>query len=312
MSLMNISESIKDIGKFTVEKLSRFKIPPYPKYYSQTFVDLLYERGNEELVEFFNKNPHYFFYDPRAEDMLQDALFIARDSVNTFEDCNENLQSISSQQVVELEKYDINSDVNSEELVSVFKNFQEKISDHMQDSKKHIQELKEKIESLENGVNLNPVTKIPNGVEFQKYMQDVFRAKSDRELDLYLVAICADNFKKISSSYGRLAGDKTIFYLSTLLKNSLRSGTRIYHIKHDEFYVVLNRIKKEQSISMVQRVIQEVAKSKLFYKGNNITLTVSSGVVKHNKNDDMQSILDRLNRTLNEAKKTGNCYKEEI
>ncbi len=312
MGNASVLESVKQLGKTTIEKLDKLKIPPYPKYYSETFIDLLYDSDDEELISFFKDNPRYLQENKSIENLLKNSLFVARDSVYRFENSNENLKIISNEQGIELEQFGEEVDSKTQELFNILKKFQNKISEQMVDSDKHIFELRSRIENLENGVNINPLTKMPNLVEFEKDMQVMFNRGMKENLDMFLISIDADNFNSICSTFGRLAGDKTIIYLSTLLRNSLRNGTKVYHVDYDEFYILLNRIEREQSIRIINRIIAEVSKSKLFYKGNNINLTISAGITQHKQKDNITTIMKRVKNAIKKAKQKGNCFEEEL
>jgi len=127
---------------------------------------------------------------------------------------------------------------------------------------------------------------------------------------MHLVMFDADDFKKINDSFGHIAGDKTLIFLSKLIQNSLRRGTRIYRYGGEEFVVILNRTSLEEALSVVDRIIKETCDSKLLYKGHDIHLTLSAGLASHTQDISADELIEKADKALYEAKKSGkNCFR---
>jgi len=65
---------------------------------------------------------------------------------------------------------------------------------------------------------------------------------------MQLIIFDADDFKKINDTFGHVAGDKTLIYITRLIHNSIRKGIRIYRYGGEEFVIILNRSKEEDGI----------------------------------------------------------------
>lgn len=309
-----INSSIAQIGEMTFDKLKTLNVPLYPKYYSDTFVDFLNTQNDSELLEFYKKNPNLFCVETDIGHLTNEGIGIARDGIEQFNISNENLRTLSDEQGVELANLTSEfENKHAQELYNLLLKFQLNIAKQMKDSDNHIAKLRSNIEELENSVNINSLTKMFNIVEFEKDLKALISLGKNKDIDAFLVIINADNFANINKQFGRVAGDKTIIYLSGLLKSSLRSGTKVYHTNGDEFSIILNRADLDQTENTVDRIIKETAKSKLFYKGNNINLTISAGVGSYRKDDDYKKIVNRAKKALQNAKQNGkNCFKEEL
>ena len=173
-----------------------------------------------------------------------------------------------------------------------------------------IAKLKLEVERLERESNIDPLTKAHNRRVFIKDLDEVLSFGKDKDMDMHLIMFDADDFKKINDSFGHIAGDKTLIFLSKLIQNSLRRGTRIYRYGGEEFVVILNRTSYEEAVRTVNRIIKEIGESKLLYKGHDIHLTLSAGICSHKQNISADEIIDRADKALYEAKKSGkNCFR---
>ncbi len=310
--MKNLTESVVKVSKMTMEKIAELKIPPYPKYYSETFLDSLKESKDKDLIAFHDENPLYFYSCIKSQDVITNSLFLARDSVYKFEHFSEMLKSMLSECGMDLRKLSEDPDLKAQDFLDAFEKFESKVNKKIKQSKKNISQLNEKIESVEDVVNIHPLTKMPNIVEYEKDMQVVFHDSNVEDLNLFLFVVAVDDFSDICSQYGRLAGDKTVIFLSTFLKHYLSGGAKIYHADIDKFYVVLNHVQKRKVLSTINGIISEVSKSKIFYRGHNITLNVSAGVTRYQPKDSIDVMTERAREALVGAKITGNCYKERF
>ena len=306
-------DSVNEIGLKTYEKLKALSVPPYPKYYHDTFMDFLYASDNPEMIDLSKKYSYLFNIGEDNSVMMDNSLSIAKESLQEFQQSSQNLRLISEDNIVDLTEFKKEpSRVHTGELVNLFGNFQRQVIDELQTADETIVRLKLEIEKLERESNIDPLTKVHNRRALIKDLHEVLNFGMDHDLDVHLLFLDADDFKNINDSFGHIAGDKTLIYLAKLLQSSLRRGTRVYRYGGEEFIIILNRTERDEAIKTVDRILKETSESKLFYKGNNIHLTLSAGITSHKKGDTPESFIDRADKGLLAAKEAGkNCFKEE-
>lgn len=305
--------SVTDIGNKTYEKLKTLSVPPYPKYYHDTFMDFLYASDNPEMVDLSKKYTYLFNIGEDNSVMAENSLSLAKESLSQFEQVNQNLRLLSDENVVDLSEYKKEpTRIHTTELIDLFGSFQRQVVDELQAADETIVRLKLEIEKLERESNIDPLTKVHNRRALMNDLQEVLSFGEDRDLDVHLLLLDADDFKSINDSFGHIAGDKTLIYLAKLLQSSLRRGTRVYRYGGEEFIIILNRTEHVEAIRTVERILKETSESKLFYKGNNIHLTLSAGITSHQKGDTPETFIDRADKGLYRAKDDGkNCFREE-
>jgi len=308
---VQIAQKIEEIGNETFKKLKNLQIPPYPKYYHDTFMDILMEPGNKNTLD-LSKKYNYLFTSNNIDSVLQDnCLNVTKESVKEFENSNIILKNISNENVIDIDsiKKEL-SNIHFDKVLQSFSNFQKQIVKELDNADITISDLKLEIEKLERESNIDPLTKTYNRRVLTKDLEEILDIGKSKDLDMQLILLDADNFKSINDTFGHIAGDRTLIYITRLIQNSIRKGIKIYRYGGEEFIIILNRSKLEDGIKVAQRIVKNADESKLLYKGNTIHLTLSAGISKHIDGDDIESIINRADNALYAAKASGkNCCK---
>ncbi|WP_331775665.1 GGDEF domain-containing protein [Sulfurospirillum sp. 1612] len=307
----NIADKIGKIGKETFQKLENLDIPPYPKYYHETFMDLLLTDDNQDIFDLSKKYKYLFSIDDLDTSLKEACLDITRESIKEFEQSKINIKSISDENIIDIDE--IRKEPNGLDAAKILNSldvFQKQLLNELDNAEQMITTLKLEVEKLERESNIDPLTKIYNRRSLNKDLEEILKIGNDRDLDLQVILFDADDFKTINDTFGHIAGDKTLIFLTRLIQSSIRSGIKVYRFGGEEFIVLLNRSNLENCIKITERIIQNTSESKLLYKGNTIHLTISAGITSHVKGDTIDNILARADKALYAAKLHGkNCCK---
>ncbi len=307
----HIAEMVFQLAEESFAKLKDLNIPPYPKYYHDTFVETMQKNGDAEILD-LSKKHGYLFSNASHEELLSENCFgLMKQGLEAFVKSNDNLKTISDATAINIDaiKKDYES-VDTHQILQAFDNFQDKIFQELQAADETIVKLKLEVERLERESNIDPLTKAHNRRVLIKDLEELLSFGKDTDLDMHLVMFDADDFKQINDSFGHIAGDKTLIFLSKLIQNSLRRGTRIYRYGGEEFVVILNRTSREEAHKIVDRIIKETSDSKLLYKNHDIHLTLSAGICSHQHPMSVDDLLDKADKALYEDKRNGkNCFR---
>ncbi len=309
----NITEKIFKIGNETFSKLEDLQIPPYPKYYHDTFLDILSNSRDNDVLN-LSKKYNYLFSQDETNFHVKEACFnITKQSLEEFEKSNKNLKKISDESTIDIDEIKKEpSNINVTNMLSSFSSFQQEVLSELNNADETITKLKIEIEKLERESNIDPLTKTYNRRALMKDLEEILNAGKEKVLDMQFIIFDADDFKNINDTFGHVAGDKTLIFITRLIENSIRKGIRIYRYGGEEFVVLFNRSELENCEKIVQRIIKNTDESKLLYRGNTIHLTISAGITNHIPGDTVEGITERADRALYKAKQNGkNGYKVE-
>ncbi|WP_457592335.1 GGDEF domain-containing protein [Hydrogenimonas sp.] len=234
------------------------------------------------------------------------CIDIARESIDSFKESNTNLKHITETHTIEIE-----SIVESTEEIDIpkFKNrieaFQNDLMDELQRANELIRSLENEIEELQKQSNIDPLTKLYNRKALEIDAKELLKHSDERNLNIAALMIDADDFKKVNDTFGHLAGDKVLILLAKLFKLSIREYDRAYRYGGEEFLIIFNRAGKEEAQKVAERVMNAVRNNKLIYKGKTIRITLSMGLTSHQKGDTLESLIERADAAVYQAKHEG-------
>ena len=300
------NQFISEIGDNAYKRLKELNIPPYPKYYQDSFKDFLDSKNikDKDLNILMKKNLYLIEPIKSTQDFkMVDACYsIAKKSIKEFSKTNEHIKKSS----VDLSKITKDlEDLDNTKLLESFNEFHKNLLSTLKEADNTITKLQEEILQLEKESNIDPLTKLFNKRALLKDLEIILEFGKDKDLDLSLIIFDLDDFKKINDTYGHIAGDKTLIYIAKVIKNSLRREVKTYRFGGEEFIIILNRINLTEAEKIAKRILKTIADSKLIYKNSTIKITMSGGITKHKKNDTTDSIIERADKALYEAKTTG-------
>ena len=178
------------------------------------------------------------------------------------------------------------------------------MSDEIKKANDVISQLMTQVKVLEKKSNIDSLTKVFNRRALDSYLNMVCE-KEDIPYELHLLMLDLDDFKKLNDNYGHIAGDKTLIFVSNILKKTLRDGDKVFRYGGEEFVIVLNRVDDELCLKIASRLLELVRNNNLIYKGESLGVTISIGATKLIKGDTVDSLIDRADKALYLAKEAG-------
>jgi len=282
---------IEKLSKKTLEEIKKANKEPYPLYYKEVFNNLL-KQENIEL------NPKLLLENKTINDKFLEKTAKTTEFIYST---NENIKTNSKNFVQEIEITNLN-----DEIKLLIKNFENELLNKLNESNKKIESLQKELNNVYKEINIDSLTKAYSRKALNQDLKKFIEIGQTKELDLALVVIDLDNFKQINDTYGHLVGDFVLIKVVQIISNIIRNEDKIYRFGGDEFIIIFNRINKLVIKKITEKIRQKIESTKLKYKNNIITLTLSIGVACHHKGDDTDSILNRADKAVYESKKSKN------
>ena len=117
-----------------------------------------------------------------------------------------------------------------------------------------------------------------------------------------------DLLYELNKRHGALVGDHVLRLFSRLLKDTCKGSDFMARYGGDRFAVILPDTKLGHAISLAEKICKKLASQELVNKSSTKTfwsITVSGGVVMLREDDEPRQLVDRAERALSEAKKSG-------
>jgi len=162
------------------------------------------------------------------------------------------------------------------------------------------------IKNLKEYAILDPLTGVYNKRQIlnflEKFLANFVRYKKD---PFSIMMLDIDYFKKINDTYGHLAGDFVLKEFVKIIKNKIRSSDILGRFGGEEFILILPNTKVSGALKLAMRIKDEVENYVFEYAQENIKVTTSIGITSVSLNDSVESLLERVDEALYDAKRKG-------
>jgi len=151
---------------------------------------------------------------------------------------------------------------------------------------------------------LDPLTRIANRGGFDRACQEWLE---NEHMQFVLALIDLDDFKRINDDHGHGVGDRALTVVAQALKQSVREGHDVVaRFGGDEFTMLIRDVTLRQAERRLRMLVASLATANLETPtGGSLTLTLSCGVAEHSAGDTMESLIERADKALYEAKRLG-------
>ena len=182
-----------------------------------------------------------------------------------------------------------------------------------------LQELEEANHELEQKNTLDELTGLFNRRFYDQKILAEYRRSKRNLTPLSLIIIDIDHFKVVNDTYGHLAGDQCLVWLSNHIKESLkRSSDMAFRYGGEEFCVILPDTDEKGAVALAEVLRKNIEHQACTHKDILIPLTISSGVFTYIQQDEVQpeQIFLGADKALYNAKHKGRnqtqVYKDSI
>ncbi len=194
--------------------------------------------------------------------------------------------------------------------ITEYKHSQKKLEEltaELEQSNKHLQQLSE----------VDPLTGLYN----LRYMENLLSYEWQRHIRndalLSLVYIDIDYFKEYNDTYGHNMGDRALFEIAKIFKQSVRRSTdKIARIGGKEFALILPETDLDKAFLIAKSLLKDILQNEIKHLGSKISdiLTVSIGVatIHPSHSETIDTLKTESDEALYKAKKLGRNRVEKM
>lgn len=157
-------------------------------------------------------------------------------------------------------------------------------------------------------VNTDDLTRLPTREVITRQISNELTRLDRREGSVFLIMADLDFFKKVNDQYGHLTGDEVLKGVASRIRKSLRGTDKVGRYGGEEFIILLIDKTQMQAEKIAERIRLHVASSPLKTHNSQIDITLSQGLAQAVADDSVESLIERADQALYEAKDKGrNC-----
>lgn len=151
----------------------------------------------------------------------------------------------------------------------------------------------------------DPLTQVPNRTAYNERVEMEFRRWKRHKGDLCMAVIDVDHFKSINDNYGHAGGDKTLQVIAQNISRCLRSTDFLARWGGEEFVVLFPETSLGELNKPLEAIRRQVEKIPFKFKEKKVTITVSIGASSFAEGDSIETVFERADSGLYEAKNAG-------
>ena len=138
---------------------------------------------------------------------------------------------------------------------------------------------------------------------YERIMPEIWRDFSREYDEIAVVMIDIDHFKRINDTFGHPTGDRVISEIASICHGSLRREDIVGRYGGEEFIAVLPNLDSENALNAMERLRSSVEETRIDLV--DAALTVSIGVTVSDGSEAFDHAVDRADRALYAAKRSG-------
>ncbi len=164
------------------------------------------------------------------------------------------------------------------------------------------------LDSLNKMASVDTLTNLYNRRYLEKYLEEKIVTSKENNLELSVIMIDIDFFKRFNDTYGHDAGDYVLMHFADTLKFNVRDGDVVARYGGEEFVVVLPNTGLRGAYRVAEKLRRKVEEMNLTAINNeeppNITCSLGISCYPLHGNN-MDKLIQSADKALYQAKNTG-------
>lgn len=182
------------------------------------------------------------------------------------------------------------------------------LNERLQSSAAQIDTLHRELEKARDESNTDALTGLSNRKKFDLSLRRDLKNLKESGLRVCLLLCDIDHFKSFNDRFGHQTGDQVLRLVAHTLKVSIKGRDTAARYGGEEFAIILTGAGKDDAFKVAEQIREAVMAKELLKRstGENLgRLTISIGVAEAVRSDTPKSIIERADKALYAAKRTG-------
>lgn len=326
-------ERIAEWMRLALSKMKQYEIAPTPanyalwfEYVSGTNLSLVEAVDNEiELTGKITEQQSRLLYEQFFDDdkdraamfemrqelarLLKQVLNYIYTGVTTTDRSNSHLQSMLSRLQPDLNRQQLHTlieEVLIETRLAVSSG--ELLNEQLTGAMTEVAALKKELSDSRREAITDSLTGLANRKHFDELINQMTRDADQNGMDVAVIFCDVDMFSVINEKHGQLVGDQVLRVIAELMRKSLKGRDLVARYGGEEFAVILPNTSMQNARQLAESIRQDIAGKRIQRKDTREplgTITMSFGVARYVPGEGVDSFLQRVDRAVYLAKRSG-------
>jgi len=149
------------------------------------------------------------------------------------------------------------------------------------------------------------LTGLPNRRTFNSQLENFLLLNQRHQQNLSILFIDVDDFKHINDIHGHDIGDKVLKEIAQTLKSTIRKSDCIARWGGEEFIILLLNTQLGDAELIAEQLRANIESNAYLIQQTSQKTTISLGITQVSEDDDIDSLFQRVDGALYQAKSTG-------
>ncbi|HLI99105.1 MAG TPA: GGDEF domain-containing protein [Bradyrhizobium sp.] len=173
---------------------------------------------------------------------------------------------------------------------------------------KDLDQIKDSLKLAEQHSNTDPLTGLANRRSLDAFLRSAQIAAMETGNPLSILMIDIDHFKQFNDSFGHQVGDQVLRLVAKILQENVRDCDLAARYGGEELMAILPDAALDACADAAERIRRRIAEARLTRRttGEEVSsVTVSIGVAQFRMAESADSLIERCDRALYQAKRAG-------
>jgi diguanylate cyclase (GGDEF)-like protein len=158
---------------------------------------------------------------------------------------------------------------------------------------------------LEEMATTDQLTLAVNRHVFDGVFEQLSKSAKRRGKPISLVSIDIDHLKEVNESFGHQAGDIVLRSVADLIRAHSRESDTLCRWGVEEFLLLLDECSSVEAAEIAENIRKAVKRHPIIYGLEEVRVTISCGVTQSTSEDNLDSLITRVDAALYRAKHEG-------
>lgn len=163
--------------------------------------------------------------------------------------------------------------------------------DHVDHLSKSLQKSKDQLEHLQQMVDIDPISIVPNRKALQKRLNWSIALHKRHTYPAAIVAFSINDYDSISNTYGYQAGSRVASYVAEFISGNIRDTDYFTRINESQFGVIMYFAQFEDVKTKAEKLCSQLRQSPFRWNNGIINVVIASGTHMLTAADDAESAL---------------------
>ncbi|MGZ5043869.1 MAG: diguanylate cyclase [Methylobacter sp.] len=178
----------------------------------------------------------------------------------------------------------------------------------LDESKKEMQLLRQELAQARETAKTDALTGLLNRRAFDQKLNEYIGNHKQSNVELCLLILDIDHFKQINDTFGHQMGDNVLRYTANLMKQHITEHHCAARYGGEEMAIIMPNTPLNQAMEIAEKIRASLAQHPLKLKGSKKSIgkvTISIGVSSFQIHDSLESLIERADKAMNQAKDNG-------